>query len=484
MTVTLIDATMIDAAIIATAGHVDHGKSSLVRLLTGQDPDTLAAEQRRGLTIELGHQWLDLLGVGLVSLVDAPGHEDFLGTTVAGLNAATAVMLVVAADEGWSAQTTQHLAAIRALGHDRVALIITKTDRADPASALSSALERLRGVGLTPVAHACVSAKARVGIPELLVALSALARRPEGAIASHGSPRLWVDRSFTLRGIGTVVTGTLHEGALAVGDHLVHGGHGLRVRGMQRHGSELSVVTGPARVALNLAGVSPQDVPRGSQLTMPGDELITRISGHLRPVDEAHRRWPRELLVALGTTSMAARLTVIDGRAHVRLPHPYVVRSGDRMLLRDPGGRVVMGGVEIDRVGPPPRRSPATSNEVPAPVAVASGDQALLDHLRVHPWQPPTRPQVAQWEVSAASLRRLGAEGKILYLGEGIALGRPVFDEAWDAIDAIEQPFTPGQARVCWGTSRRVTLALLAHLRRGHRVAGDPQRGWYTVAVH
>lgn len=482
MTTPTNDTTTVDAAIIATAGHVDHGKSSLVKMLTGRDPDTLAAEQRRGLTIELGHQWLELSGVGRVSLVDAPGHEDYLGTTIAGLYAATSVALVVSADEGWSAQTTQHVAAIAALRHDRVALVITKTDRADPAPALAEALARLRTAGVAPVAHACVSAKARAGIPELIAALSALATRPEQVVARAETPRIWVDRSFTLRGIGTVVTGTLCVGAVAVGDHLTSGGNHVRVRGMQRHGSEVSAVRGPARVALNVSGVCPRKVPRGSLLTLPGEALTDRVSGRLRPIMAPRQRWPRQLLVSLGTTTVAARLTVSDGRADVRLPQAYALRAADTLLLRDPGGRVVLAGVDVDHVGPPLRRGPIANEEGGTPVPLTTGELLLLSHLRQHPWEAPTGPQRLEWGVSGTMLRRLGTQGKVLYLGEGLALNPNVVEQSWAAVDALEQPFTPGQAREAWGTSRRVALALLAHLRRSRRVTNDHQSGWYTVA--
>lgn len=471
-----------DAAIIATAGHVDHGKSSLVQLLTGLDPDTLDVEQQRGLTIELGHQSLDLAGVGRVSLIDAPGHEDYLGTTIAGLYAATAVALVVSADEGWSAQTEQHLAAIAALGHDRVALIVSKTDRADPASVLADGLARLRRVGISPLAHACVSAKARIGIPELTSALSALTGRSRFSHTPVGSARLWVDRSFTLRGIGTVVTGTLHEGEVVVGDHLTTGGPALRVRGMHRHGNQVSGVSGPARVALNLAGVSASNVPRGALLTTLAEPTTSQLSGPLRPAAAPPRRWPRELLVSVGSSTVAAGLTVREGRAHLRLPRPRAVRCGDTLLLREPGGREVLAGVDIDRIGPVSGRR-STSPDTKAPILIAAtGEAQLLEHLRWHPFQPATEPQRQEWGITGATLRRLGAEGQILYLGEGLALSPTVVEDAWAAIDALDQPFTPGQARACWGTSRRAALALLAYLGECRRVARHDQQGWYTVA--
>lgn len=476
-----------DAAIIATAGHVDHGKSTLVQSLTGRDPDTLAAERSRGLTIELGHQFLDLPDGGRISLIDVPGHEDYLGTTIVGVLASTAVLLVVAADEGWSAQTTQHVAALTALRCARVALVVTKSDRVDPSPVLADSLARLAAVGIDPLAHACVSARTRVGIPAVIEAVTALATPAGEPTPTTATPRLWVDRSFTLKGKGTIVTGTLHAGTMAVGDQLAHGDRRVRVRGMQRHDADVSSVVGPARVALNLAGGSPRDEPKGTLLTKPAQPTFTRISGGLRPIARSgDHRWPRELLVSVGTTSVAGRLRVVADRAHLVLPRPYAVQPGDTLLLRDPGGRTVLAGVQIDQVGPRPRPRPKeqSSQKLSTPVGTTAGERILLNHLDDHPWQPPTEAQLSEWEVPGARLRALGAQGTILYLGDGLALGPGVSDPAWAAIDALEQPFTPSQARQCWGTSRRVALALLNHLYRTHRLSGGREQGWYTIAAY
>lgn len=473
-----------DAAIIATAGHVDHGKSALIRRLTGTDPDTLPAERRRGLTIELGHQRLALPGRGTVSLIDAPGHEDFLGTTIAGLHASTAVLLVVAADEGWSAQTTQHLAAICALRRNRVVLAVTKCDRAASGAVLANSLERLTAVGLTPQAQACVSVKADAGIPDLVSALSALTCLPQPPDEGSVSARVWVDRSFTLSGIGTVVTGTLHEGSLAVGERLVCGEHAARIRGLQRHSEDIHRVVGPVRVAINLAGISTTEVARGALLTGEGAPVFDRVSGPISEVAGLGRsqRWPRELLVGLGTTTVSARLHVRDGVGTVVLPASYAVRVGDALVLRDPGGRVVLGGIEVDQIGTRARARSKQRKRSAEPVALSMGERDFLAQLGQRPWAPPRPEELAQWTVGAARLRELGAQGSILYLGQGLALHPSVADQAIRALDDLDQPFTSGQAREHWGVSRRVALALLGHLNRAHRIGGDGARGWYTVA--
>ncbi len=206
--------------VVATAGHVDHGKSALVRALTGIEPDRWAEEHRRGLTIDLGYAWTTLPSGEDLAFVDVPGHERFIGNMLAGLGPAPAVMLVVAADEGWRAQTTEHLAAVDALGLTHGLLVVTRSDLADPAPATSDALARLARSSLAGSPAVAFSARTGAGLDSLRAALDALVAglpRPRTA----GRLRLWVDRSFTIRGAGTVVTGTLGEGVIAVGDDLV-----------------------------------------------------------------------------------------------------------------------------------------------------------------------------------------------------------------------------------------------------------------------
>ena len=226
-------------AVVATAGHVDHGKSALVRAVTGTDPDRLPEERRRGMTIELGHVWADLDG-RRVAVVDVPGHDRLVGTTLAGLGPVAGVLLVVAADEGWRAQTEEHVAAVRALGLTDVALVVTRADLADPGPATADALARLAAHGIHPVAVAAASARTGAGLADVRAALVALVDR--APVGDPDAPvRLWVDRSFSVTGSGTVVTGTLPTGTVARGDTLVVDGAPVRVRGLQVHGEPVEV---------------------------------------------------------------------------------------------------------------------------------------------------------------------------------------------------------------------------------------------------
>ncbi|MGI8458717.1 MAG: GTP-binding protein, partial [Propionibacteriaceae bacterium] len=222
--------------VVATAGHVDHGKSTLVRALTGMEPDRYAEEQRRGLTIDLGYAWTRLDTPGLadpvLAFVDVPGHERFIATMLAGLGPAPAVLFVVAADEGWRRQSAEHLAAIDALGLAHGLLVVTRTDRADPGAALAAARAEIAGSSLGALPAVAVSAVTGAGLPELRAALARLgAALP--APRTAGRVRLRVDRSFSVRGAGTVVAGTLGAGTLRTGDELVLGDRRVTVRGLQ-----------------------------------------------------------------------------------------------------------------------------------------------------------------------------------------------------------------------------------------------------------
>ena len=206
--------------VIATAGHVDHGKSTLVRALTGMEPDRWEAERRRGLSIDLGFAWLTLPSGERLAFVDVPGHERFVPNMLAGAGPVPAVMFVVAADEGWKPQSAEHLAAIDALAISRGLLVVTRANLADPAPALRDAGERIRDTSLGRVDALAVSGVTGQGLPELRAALDRLVA---GLPASDpGAPvRLWVDRAFSIRGSGTVVTGTLPAGTIGAGDELL-----------------------------------------------------------------------------------------------------------------------------------------------------------------------------------------------------------------------------------------------------------------------
>ncbi|MEE6260073.1 selenocysteine-specific translation elongation factor [Plantactinospora sonchi] len=340
--------------VVATAGHVDHGKSTLVRALTGMEPDRWAEERRRGMTIDLGFAWTTLPSGTVVAFVDVPGHERFVPNMLAGVGPAPAALLVVAADEGWKPQSAEHLAALHALGVRYGLLVVTRTDLADPADAIAQARAEIAGTSLGAVETVAVSAVTGRGLPELRTALDRLAARLP--VPDPVAPvRFWVDRAFTVRGSGTVVTGTLGGGELRVDDELELTGTGarVRVRGLQSLGTPLPRVTGVARVAVNLRGVPRDRVGRGDALLTPDlfqhTELIdVRLAGD--PV----RELPAEVMLHVGAAAVPARVRPLGpDTARLRLDRRLPLRVGDRALLRDPGRRHVAGGVTVLDVVPP-----------------------------------------------------------------------------------------------------------------------------------
>jgi selenocysteine-specific elongation factor len=341
--------------VVATAGHVDHGKSTLVRALTGMEPDRWAEERRRGMTIDLGFAWTTLPSGGTVAFVDVPGHERFVPNMLAGVGPAPAAMLVVAADEGWMPQSAEHLAALHALGVSYGLLVVTRVDLADPGPALAQARARIAATSLGEVDAVAVSAVTGVGLPELRAALDRLAARlPDPA--ADAPVRLWVDRSFTVRGSGTVVTGTLGGGRIAAGDHLELAGTGepVRVRGLHSLGAPRDEVAAVARVAVNLRNVPRERLGRGEALLTPGrfgrtDLLDVRLAGD--PAADL----PATLTLHVGSAAVAARVRPLGAdTVRLRLARPLPLLVGDRALLRDPGRHHVAGGVTVLDVAPPP----------------------------------------------------------------------------------------------------------------------------------
>ncbi|MGN6301607.1 MAG: selenocysteine-specific translation elongation factor [Angustibacter sp.] len=337
--------------VLATAGHVDHGKSTLVRALTGMEPDRYAEEQRRGLTIDLGFVWTTLDG-DEVAFVDVPGHERFVPTMLAGVGPVPAALLVVAADEGWMPQTQEHLDALDAFGVRHGLLVVTRSDLADPAPAQAAAREHLEGTGLAQVGSVAVSARTGEGMEALRAAIAELVRslpRPD----TTAPVRLWVDRSFTVRGAGTVVTGTLSAGTLRTGDRLdLLSGEQAVVRGLQSLGSQRTQVEAVARVAVNLRGTPRAAVQRGDALTAPGrfvqaDLVDVRCAG-------LDAKAPSQALLHLGSAQVEASLRHLgDDLWRLRLARPLPLRIGDVGLLRDPGRHAVLSGVTVLDVDPP-----------------------------------------------------------------------------------------------------------------------------------
>ncbi|WP_375424268.1 selenocysteine-specific translation elongation factor [uncultured Friedmanniella sp.] len=343
--------------VVATAGHVDHGKSTLVRALTGMEPDRFAEEQRRGMTIDLGYAWTRLDGDDL-AFVDVPGHERFLGTMLAGLGPAPAVMFVVAADEGWRRQSSEHLSAVDALGLSHGLLVVTRSDLAEPSAAVAEARARIAESSLGPVPAVTVSGRTGAGLDELRRALSELVQTLPTPRAD-GRVRLWVDRSFTIRGAGTVVTGTLGAGTLRVGDTLAVGSRTVRVRGLQSLGVDRPELTAVARVAVNLRDVEVGEVGRGDALLTPGRWPLTAVVDvRLSLNAEAVGNLPAELVLHAGTAAMPVRVRPLAGTAVARLTlaEALPLEPGDRLVLRDPGRHAVAAGAVVLDADPPELR--------------------------------------------------------------------------------------------------------------------------------
>jgi selenocysteine-specific elongation factor len=365
--------------VVATAGHVDHGKSTLVRALTGMEPDRWAEERRRGMTIDLGYAWTSLPSGAVLGFVDVPGHARFIGNMLAGLGPAPAVLLVVAADEGWRRQSGEHLAAVDALGLTSGLLAVTRSDLADPGPATEQALREIGASSLGAVEAVAVSGATGAGVDVLRAALDRLvARQPAPDVAAP--VRLWVDRAFTVRGSGTVVTGTLAAGTLHVGDELVLRGRPVRVRALQSLGQAYDEVAAVARVAVNLRGVERDEVSRGDALLAPGRwrdtaGLDVRMSADPRTL-------PAELVLHVGSTAVAARLRPLgDDTARLTLHRPLPLRAGDRALLRDPGAQAVAAGVLVLDADPPALRRRGAAVDRALALGAADGRVDLAAEL-------------------------------------------------------------------------------------------------------
>jgi selenocysteine-specific elongation factor len=355
--------------VIGTAGHVDHGKSALIQALTGTDPDRLAEEKARGLTIDLGFAWTTLPSGREVGFVDVPGHERFVHNMLAGVAGVGCALFVVDASEGWRPQSAEHLAILDLLGIPAGVVALTKVDLVDDATRERVAAEvrdRLRGTTLDGAAVVPTAPPSGLGVAAVAAALdAALDRLPEPP--DRGRPRLPVDRVFTMRGSGTVVTGTLSGGSLrADGEvELLPGGRRARVRGLQGHGRPLAQATPARRVAVNLAGVATDQVARGDLLALPGQWAATATADcRLRCLDGAPAplRGRGAYLVYAGAAETAARLQPLDatevrpgGDALVRLhlERPLVLDAFEPLVLRDSGrDETVGGGLVLDPFPP------------------------------------------------------------------------------------------------------------------------------------
>ncbi len=351
---------------VATAGHVDHGKSSLVRALTGIDPDRLAEEKRREMTIDLGFAWLTLPDVGSVGIVDVPGHRDFIDNMLAGIGGIDAVVLVIAADEGLMPQTREHLTIVDLLGISRGLVALTKVDLIEDLDWLAlvedEIAQTLGSTSLTGFPIIPVSAYSGAGLHEFRTALGGvLLQSPLPPQSGH--PRLPIDRVFTLSGFGTVVTGTLRGGALQVGDEveLLPGGPLGRIRGLQSHKQPVTQAQAGARTAVNLAGVDHDQAARGMVLTRRGQWQPTdMVDARVHVADSATRSLQHNMAVKAhwGSAVVNARVRLLDADeaipgndawAQLVLESPLVLADGDRFILRIPSPELtIAGGTVID----------------------------------------------------------------------------------------------------------------------------------------
>ena len=394
------------ASVVATAGHVDHGKSSLVTRLTGMDPDRLDEEKRRGLTIELGYAWCTLPSGRELGFVDVPGHERFVRTMLAGVGPVRLVLFVVAADEGWKPQSEEHLEIVDVLGAHGAVIALTKSDLVDAAGlerVRAEVTERVRGTALEggPIV-ACSSATGE-GIDELVAALDAmLAEAPEPE--RDGRPRLHVDRVFSIKGSGTVVTGTLTGGPLASGTEveLLPSGTRARVRGLQTHHRDVGSAAPVSRVAANLTAERAR-ISRGEVLAPAGLWTATPVlEARIEPVRSLDRPITSRGAFKLhaGAAERDARIRPYEVKqvpaegafVRITLSEPLVLDVGDRFVLRESGRRrTIAGGVVLDtapprRAGPTPTprleaRAHASRTELPA-LLVAERRAVRVDDVR------------------------------------------------------------------------------------------------------
>ena len=369
--------------VVGTAGHVDHGKSSLVQAITGINPDRLAEEQRRQMTIDLGFAWMTLPDGESVGFIDVPGHRDFIENMLAGVGGIDAVLFVVAADEGVMPQTREHLAILDLLNVQRGLIALTKIDSVDDewldlAEEDVSKLVSASSLGQSPIVR--VSAKTGEGLDELVATLQNTLQetplRPD-----RGTPRLPIDRIFTIAGFGTVVTGTLLDGTFAVGDAVeIHpGGSKGRIRGLQSHKVKLDRAMQGSRVAVNISGIEVDEVERGEVVIKPGTfKTSSMIDVYFRSLADADHvmRHNDEVKLYLGAAQRLAKVRLLgckklnpgeDGLLQLLLSEPVVAARGDRFILRRPSPSSTLGGGEVADAHPTRRHR--------------LKDQVVIDHL-------------------------------------------------------------------------------------------------------
>jgi len=475
---------------LGTAGHIDHGKSALITALTGVDPDRLPEERRRGISIELGYAQLTLPSGASLSIVDVPGHERYVRTMVAGATGVDLYLMAIAADDGVMPQTREHAAVLRGLAVTRGVVAVTKSDLSDPDVAVLEAEELLPGAEAV-----AVSARTGAGLDELCAALDrAAAGVPRRAgTRDPGPARLHVDRVFTIRGAGTVLTGTLWSGAICRGDPvtLLPGDRHARAREVQVHGVPVDRAQAGQRVAVNLSGVAVSQAQRGDVLTSSGSDVSEsyRLDCELRferePPDTGIR-----VQVHHGTRETPARMTWLGGRFwQLRLETPLIACDSDRIVLRQiappdtlGGGRVLdahprkhgpsrdlMAGLERLSRGESDPAPVAESVAAPKPPTTAPAgpqlpDSALALEARLHAagFAPPL-----DAELDAADLDALRTAGRAVRVGRNLHFHPQRLAELRTIVIATAArhggEITIAQLRDELATSRKFAQGLLEH---------------------
>ena len=423
--------------VVGTAGHVDHGKSALVQALSGIDPDRWAEEKARGLTIDLGFAWCELPSGRAVSIVDVPGHERFIKNMLAGVGGINLALLVIAADEGVMPQTREHLDILDLLDIDLGLVALTKTDLVDEewlALVEEEIIELLEDTALSGSQIAPVSALTGDGVDDLRSKIDAmLADLP--AIPNQGRPRMPIDRSFTISGFGTVVTGTLLDGELSVGDAVVvePGRRECRVRGLQSHEESLDTAPPGARTAVNLSGISAGEVERGMVLSTPGWlEPTVAIDVRLRAVARAAKALPHNATRTLhvGADEVQARVRLLEGDAlapgtstwaQLRLERSIAAARGDHFVLRS-ADSTVAGGRIVDTRPRRHHRNDASTLEALQRLLDGSPDDTLLTVLqRMEParWDELVARSELSPEEAMAAIKRQIDDDAVVVLDEG-----------------------------------------------------------------
>ncbi len=500
--------------IIGTAGHVDHGKTLLVKALTGIDTDRLVEEKKRGITIELGFAHLDFDDGTQAGIVDVPGHEKFIKNMLAGAGGIDLAMLVVAADEGFMPQTVEHLGILSLLGIQDGLVVITKCDMADPEwveMVKEDVRTHVEGTFLEGKPVFTVSAYTGRGISELRQALKELVQK--AAEKNMRTPfRLPIDRVFSVDGFGTVVTGTLIEGSVSNGDmaEILPGGVQARVRNLQVHDRDVETAYAGQRVAINLAGVKKADLGRGDVIARPGSVRTSlMLDARLQNLKNSQRTILSGSQVHLyhGSAVRLCKVVLLDRDAlqpgescyaQLRLTEEIAAKRGDRFVIRFYSPlETIGGGVVLDDL---PRRHKRGDQAVLEALAIresGSGDDQLVQLVAEHGHSLPTleklaAPQNLDREELGRSLEELTSAGKVLQPLPGRYLAASVFDAIWDSCRGLleqyhrQNPLHAGmkvaelRQKLLKNTDQAVADAILAALAREGKIKAVADR--YALA--